>query len=355
MVKLLAFHLPQYHAFKENDEWWGKGFTDWNNVKKAQPLYEGHYQPRVPIDGYYNMLDKETHIRQAQLAKEYGIYGFCYYHYWFGGKILMEKPMEMVLNEKDIDFPYCICWANEPWTRSWDGKNREIIMPQIYGEQKDWQVHLEYLLPFFKDERYIKIDNKPLFVIYRTNEIKCCDEMIDYWNQECIKNGFNGIYICEERNAFQKEASCKNSNAILNFEPGYTRSLQRNAITKTYNFIKRKLGSKYIKESYSRMVMKISSRPIPVSMEKKEFIGAFSGWDNTPRRKTGGIISIGTNPHKFEKLLQTQIEKSNKNSSEFLFINAWNEWAEGAYLEPDNKFGYGYLQAVKNAVKKGSI
>lgn len=351
MVKLLAFHLPQYHTFPENDEWWGKGFTDWVNIKKAKPLYKGHNQPKVPIDGYYDMLDKKTHVRQAELAKQYGIYGFCYYHYWFNGKMLMEKPLEMILDEKDIELPFCMCWANEPWTRSWDGKSKEVIMPQSYGNKKDWEKHIQYLLPFFKDERYIKIDNKPVFVIYRTNYINDCDAIIAYWESICKENGFDGIYLVEELNGFQFKPTCKKTSAVLEFEPIYTHIKSKTVWKKAVIKLKERLGIPYSKYSYAKTCKKIINRPIAKYDNKKTFLGMFAGWDNTPRRKKGGEIAEDATAEKFYYALKKQVERSNSINSDFLFINAWNEWAEGAYLEADDRNGYSYLEAVKRVVE----
>ena len=245
MTKIIAFHLPQFHCIPENDEWWGEGFTEWTNTKKATPLYKGHYQPREPYkDNYYNLLDKESIKWQTDTAKKHGIYGFCYYHYWFNGKLLLEKPVEILLNEKDIEFPFCLCWANEPWTRAWDGGEKEVIMPQSYGNEENWEKHINYLLQFFKDERYIKIDNKPVFVIYRSNNINRCDELISYWNEKCVENGFNGIYLIEEINTFQDKPILKLSQAVLEFEPMLTVNNKASLVTKLNRRIKRVLRDK---------------------------------------------------------------------------------------------------------------
>ena len=175
-MRIIAFYLPQFHNIPENDEWWGDGFTEWVNVKKAEPIYEGHEQPRVPLDGnYYNLLDDDVKIWQAELAKKYGIYGFCYYHYWFNGKLLLEKPMEQMLENKKVDLPFCVCWANEPWTRAWVGE-KKVLIGQEYGTEKEWKEHFDYMLPFFRDDRYIKEDNRPLYVIYRPEIIPCLQE-----------------------------------------------------------------------------------------------------------------------------------------------------------------------------------
>ncbi|MDO4467512.1 MAG: glycoside hydrolase family 99-like domain-containing protein [Bacillota bacterium] len=348
MVKILAFHLPQYHAFKENDAWWGEGFTDWVNVKKSKALFSAHNQPRVPVDGYYDMLEKKTHIRQAQLAKEYSIDGFCYYHYWFDGKLLMEKPLEKILEEKDVDLPFCMCWANEPWTRSWDGKSKEVIMPQRYGNEKEWKEHIDYLLPFFQDERYIKVDKKPLFVLYRTNHINRCDEMIQYWDRICQEAGLAGIYVVEENNNFQEGSACAHSSAILDFEPGYTRSFDKTTVVKIKNKLSSFLGKKYSLFSYQDTCEHMIQRDVKKE-DKPHFLGCFTGWDNTPRRNEGGTIAQDASPALFEHYLRIQIQRSEAFGNSFLFVNAWNEWAEGAYLEPDTKYGYAYLEAVRNA------
>ena len=208
-MKIITFYLPQFHEIPENNEWWGKGFTEWVNVKKAQPLYEGHEQPRVPLnENYYNLLDPNVQVWQAKIAKEYGVYGFCYYHYWFNGKLLLEKPMENMLKNRDIDIPFCVCWANEPWTRAWVGETK-VLIPQLYGEKREWKEHFDYLLPFFKDSRYICDDGKPLVVIYRPEVIECLNEMLDYWNELAIQEGFEGVLnIISNFNLYMLDMIC---------------------------------------------------------------------------------------------------------------------------------------------------
>lgn len=350
MTKVIAFHLPQFHSFPENDEWWGKGFTEWTNVKKATPIYPGHHQPRIPLDyDYYNMLDRETRERQSKLAKQYGIYGFCYYHYWFDGKLLMEQPCEKLLEEKDIDLPFCFCWANEPWTRAWDGKTSVVLMAQRYGEEKEWQEHFEYLLPFFQDQRYIKIDNAPMFVIYRANSIPNCDKMIRFWNEACKTMGFSGIHIVEELNTFQGEPSCEASKAVVEFEPLNTQRIWRKHI-QIFAILR---GVCYARKprifKYDDIWQRIIRNPIP-NMKKKVYLGAFIDWDNSPRRQQKPTIYKNASPEKFERYFTIQLKKAEENQIDFVFINAWNEWAEGTYLEPDEKNGYRYLEAVRRAL-----
>ena len=222
-MKIIAFYLPQFHDIPENDEWWGKGFTEWVNVKKAQPLYKGHEQPRIPMnENYYNLLDDNVKIWQANIAKEYGIYGFCYYHYWFGGKLLLEKPMEQMLKNPKVDIPFCISWANEPWTKAWVNESK-VLIPQFYGGKKEWKEHFDYLLPFFKDNRYIKEDNKPLFIIYRAEVIDCLNGMLDYWTELAQQNGFSGMKYAYQNLTFDLMPNKDDSRFDYNieFQPSY--------------------------------------------------------------------------------------------------------------------------------------
>jgi len=216
--KIIAFYLPQFHAIPENDQWWGQGFTEWTNVKKAKSLFEGHYQPRIPANkNYYNLMDPGTIEWQINLAKQNNIFGFCYYHYYFEGKKLLEKPLENLLRRKDLDFPFCISWANHNWTRTWDGKEKKILMKQGYGNEKTWHEHFQYLLPFFQDKRYIKINNKPIFIIFWSSQFDKIDEMIELWNHLAKENGFDGMYFIEMLNHNQKKATSNLSSAVIEF------------------------------------------------------------------------------------------------------------------------------------------
>ena len=359
MPKLIAFHLPQFHCFPENDKWWGKGFTEWVNVKKAKPIYTGHIQPNVPLNqNYYDLSRKETRVWQAKTAKEYGLYGFCYYHYWFDGKLLMEKPLEALLAEPDIDFPFCLCWANEPWTRAWDGRTSTVIMPQRYGGEKEWKDHFDYLYQFFSDARYIKVDNKPMLVLYRTNNIENCDQMIAFWNEECRRRGFNGIHAVEEYNSFQDRPECSNAEAMVDFEPLYQLRRQRTTadnISKTIEHLRGKRLTRNIKSdlkvfSYKGIWEKICKAQFETN--KPVYLGAFVNWDNSPRRADKGQLCIGASPEVFEQYLRKQFQRARKQNVEFIFLNAWNEWAEGAYVEPDEQNGYGYLESIRRVTSE---
>jgi lipopolysaccharide biosynthesis protein len=357
-MKLISFYLPQFHEIPENNEWWGKGFTEWTNMKKARPLYLGHYQPREPFrDNYYDLSEPQVMVDQMKLAKKYGIDGFCFYHYWFGGKKLLEKPLEQMLVNKKADLPFCLAWANEPWTRAWDGMlgSKEVLMPQVYGGEEEWKKHFEYLLPFFQDKRYICVDGKPVFIIYRAKNIPKCQEMMEYWNQLAVKSGLQGLYYIQMNTAFGIDKNNRKFNASLDFEPMRTYGelgKVRHRIWKLQAELYYKLKaipiiSKLIlfKIDFDSFYQSIISRSN--GKRQKNFYGAFSGWDNTPRKGRQGLIITGSTPKKFEKYLEIQVEKSIREGNEFLFINAWNEWAEGAYLEPDKKYGYAYLKAIK--------
>lgn len=369
-MKIIAFYLPQFHNIPENDEWWGDGFTEWVNVKKNKPLYEEHYQPRVPLNNnYYNLLDDEVKIWQASLAKKYGIYGFCYYHYWFDGHLLLEKPMEQMLNNKKVDLPFCICWANEPWTKAWVGETK-VLMPQRYGNEKEWEAHFNYLLPFLKDKRYIKVDGCPLFVIYRPEIINCLNDMLDYWDKLAKKNGFKkGLCFAYQNVDFDLQKNKDDSRFDMNieFEPVYAyrdmfsgkhkmlKSLRRNLsnfLGKHYGIDLLHYGENFFNKnkpiSYDDAWKKILKRK-PES--DKNVPGAFVEFDNSPRKGKNAKIYQGATPEKFEKYMTEQIKRAKTvYKKDFLFITAWNEWAESCYLEPDEKYQYKYLEAVKQAL-----
>ncbi|MCH6267008.1 glycoside hydrolase family 99-like domain-containing protein [Neobacillus citreus] len=363
-MKIISFYLPQFHQIPENDEWWGEGFTEWTNMRNSKPLFEVHNQPKVPLnDNYYDLTNPETRKWQAEIAKKYNIFGFCYYHYWFRGKRLLEKPFDEVLKSKEPDFPFCLAWANEPWTRSWDGKNKEVLMPQNYGGRKDWEEHFNYLIQAFLDQRYIKIDNKPVFLIYRPSSIKDCNEMLEFWNMLARDNGLEGIYFIEMLTAFDNTPVSQHFKAKVEFEPMYTLGHHmdryfnlfkkfRNLVRKTsylFNFEHERLLNVV---DYDRVWDKILKRTRTVSDGASQtFYGAFVDWDNSPRKGREGLIMKGSSPEKFKTYLTEQIKTAKENNVEFIFINAWNEWAEGTYLEPDKKDGYKYLEAVKKALE----
>jgi len=342
-VKSIAFYLPQYHAIPENDESWGKGFTEWTNVKKAEPRFKGHYQPRIPADeiGYYDLMKhKNIFQKQIKLARENGIYGFCFYHYWFLGKKALEKPIEQFLKKNTLDFNFCLSWANEPWRKIWDGCDT-IIQEQSYGMNEDWIEHFNYLVQFFKDERYIKINGKPIILIYRSGHIEKFNEMMECWRDQASKKGFPGIYVISTLNNYDDSYVLRNKDidAVCEFPP----------LIKVCNVPSRTAGDTCVLDYdvvTSSLINTKKYHPV-------QFKGVFPGWDNTARRTSGAHVVHGSTPEKFKHYFRMQVLNT---VSEFpvgkrlLFINAWNEWAEGAYLEPDKKFGRRYLEAIKEVL-----
>ena len=361
-MKIIAMYLPQYHSFPENDEWWGKGYTEWTAVKRARPLFNGHIQPKVPLDGYYDLVhdQPETFRRQAELASKYGVYGFSIYQYWFKGHQLMEKPMEILLANPDINLRYCITWANETWTRTWYGLQENVLMAQEYGDEADWKKHFDYNLQFFRDPRYIKVGNRPVFQIYRTHDIEKLSEMKECWDRWARETGFDGLFWIGGNTAQTADSRRDLMDGWYDFEPGYTlnhhfsrvrrfRYILGTGVRHLRNVIVSKLtGGK------GRMIVE---RRIPIhwilenigtrSYEENEYPGIIAEWDNTPRRDYKGLIYTGAEPQYFEKMLGALRDKVSGRSEDFVFINAWNEWGEGAMLEPTKNSGYAWLEAVK--------
>lgn len=371
-MKIITFYLPQFHEIPENNKWWGKGFTEWVNVKKAKPLFNGHYQPRIPENkNYYNLLNKTTIEWQANIAKKYGIYGFCFYHYWFDGHMLLEKPMEIFLNDKNININFCISWANEDWTNAWtDGDNKTLIS-QTYGIKQDWIKHFNYFLKFFKDNRYIKINNKPLLIIYRPELIGCLNEMLDTWNELAIKEGFDGIEFAYQHYNFStiKNKDDSRFSYQIEYQPQYCmKEIENRKLIIVLKKLKNKADiffqkifhkkieissifkGNFKKYDYDELWNNILKRN---PENKKNVPGAFVGWDNTPRKGTRGSVVINNTPDKFESYMIKQINNAKeKYKKDMIFMFAWNEWAEGGYLEPDEKYKFKYLQAIKNSLEK---
>ncbi len=385
-LRPIAIHLPQFHPFPENDEWWGKGFTEWTNVTKAKPLYEGHYQPQLPADlGFYDLRLADCRLEQEKLAKEYGFYGFCYYHYWFNGKLLMERPLEEKLNNPKEDFPFMLCWANENWTRIWDGGENNILMAQDYN-MEDHIAHINYLMPFFKDERYIKIDGKAVFAVYRTTKIPEFDKVAEIWKQEAKKQGVE-LYITRFESFGERgeEFMSENIDASIEFQPHsglkvlndkeYQKSL---ANKENHKSLRDEISMATIKQSFDHWSKKLKlknisddGKPDGKIIEYSEFIQfdiehgksekvhhkfykcACPGFDNTARKSKNYVILKDSTPELFKHWVEEKIKLFTPYSEEenLFFINAWNEWAEGNYMEPNRKWGRAYLEALKDIFK----
>ena len=356
-VYLIAFYLPQYHPIPENDQWWGKGFTEWTNITKAKPLFSGHYQPHFPADlGYYDLRLPEVRQSQADLAKQYGIYGFCYYHYWFNGKQLLERPFNEVLASGKPDLPFCLCWANESWSRRWDGNDKDVLIEQTYGGKLDIHNHIQWLLRAFKDERYIRINGKPLFLIYRAREIPEIERMLNIWRQEANRAGLPGVYLCSVDSIWSRDwdPTIYNFEAAVEFHPAFgllpKKLLERRKLFKLWPWRQGQPNHRII--SYKDYVQYMLKRKYP---KHKMFHCVTPGFDNTPRRQNGLPASIihNSNPEDFGFWLHHTIEWTRNNmhdSEQIVFINAWNEWAEGNHLEPDQRFRHSFLEQVKIAL-----
>ncbi|OME65263.1 glycosyl transferase [Paenibacillus odorifer] len=361
-MKIISFYLPQYHEVTENNEWWGKGFTEWVNVKNSIPRFKGHQQPRIPLNkNYYDLTDSKSLKWQADLAKEYGIYGFCYYHYWFEGHLLLEKPAEIMLQDKSIELPFCFCWANHTWRRTWANKHKTVLLEQTYGDKEDWENHFNYFLPFFKDDRYIKNNEKPMLVIYNPSSIDRLEEMLSLWNQLALENGLNGISYSYQENAYATVDTPTSNMFDYGIEYQPSRALEvinkssSSIIKRTTNRIADAipiLRSRWTTLTYDYdKVWKCILNQQPLS--NKSIPGAFVDWDDSPRRKNRGSVSLGVTPGKFKKYLSQQIRRTKEvYQKDMLFVFAWNEWGEGGYLEPDELHNYKMLEAVREALQE---
>lgn len=349
-MKLISFYLPQFHEIPENNDAWGNGFTEWTNVKKAFPLYRGHRQPRVPFqDNYYNLLDESVMRWQADLANKAGIYGFCFYHYWFLGRMVLEKPVENLLKNKDIPLNYCFAWANEPWTKTWHGAggNKEILIPQTYGREDEWRRHYDYFRPFFFDGRYIKKDDRPVLLIYRLKNIPLFNRMLQHWNQWAVEDGFDGIFLISMNVCREPVEKSRWVNGTVDFEPNKTKSERLNQIERA---IQPKAKETFFWNRWAVRSIdydKINKEMLRVHHERNHFRTAFVDYDDSPRRCERAVITRGSSPRKFGRYLKKIMEQSKKEKNSFVFINAWNEWGEGNYLEPDTRYGYAYLNQIK--------
>ncbi len=352
----IAFYLPQYHPIPENDEWWGKGFTEWTGVTKAKPLFPGHYQPHLPADlGFYDLRLPESQQAQADLAREYGVHGFCYYHYWFNGRRLLERPFNQVLASGKPDFPFCLCWANEDWTRAWDGRSRDVLIGQNYCEEDD-QAHIRALAAAFCDRRYIRINDKPLFLVYRASKIPHPLKTTSAWREEAHKLGLGDLYLCKVESFHQEygDPTIDGFDAAIEFQPDWRNLGQPLQWGKLWG-LARKLGiaqaafGQHRVFEYSAVVERMLQRNLPAY---KQFPCVTPGWDNTARRKKDAVIFRNSTPELYQAWLKTAVERVSSNDAEeqIVFINAWNEWAEGNHLEPCQKWGKQYLEATKQVM-----
>ena len=360
----IAFHLPQFHPIPENDEWWGKGFTEWTNVVKAQPRFLGHYQPHLPTDlGFYDLRLPEARAAQAELAARYGIHGFCHYHYWFNGHQVLERPVNEIWKSGEPEFPFCLCWANENWTRQWDGLKSDILLEQKYSATDDL-AHIRSLMPIFLDRRYIRILNRPLFLVYRAKQLPEPEKTADIWRKEAERAGLKGLYLVRVESFGDEHGDPRSIgfDSSLEFHPrgalvGDLRIYRRRW------WHRRRLGTAepgmvdngvFDYEGYVRNALAAEAPGYP------QIPCVFPDWDNSPRRKQAATIFVNSTPETYERWLREVVNrrKARIGCSEapkiteqsLLFINAWNEWAEGCHLEPCQRWGRKYLEATRRAL-----
>ena len=335
-ARLIAFYLPQFHAIPENDTWWGKGFTEWTNVAQARPLFPGHYQPHVPADlGFYDLRFAEVRQAQADLARAHGVHAFCYYHYWFQGRRLLRRPLDEVLASGAPNFPFCLCWANESWTRTWDGLERDVLLEQRYSETDDRE-HGRWLIGVFKDRRYLRVDGKPLFLVYQAGGLPNAARTAAIWREEAHASGIGDIFLCAvESLRYDRVAPAAiGFDATVEFQPDWLMLPPATRMpegTKVYD--------------YGQVVDRMLEKPRP---EHRQFRSVATGWDNTARRRRNAILLHGTTPERYQHWLERVLHggQARRPGEELVFINAWNDWGEGAHLEPCQKWGRRYLEAT---------
>lgn len=347
--RLIAFYLTQFHPTPENDAWWGKGFTEWTNVTKAAPLFEGHYQPHLPTDlGFYDLRLRETRREQIAMAREHGIDGFCYHYYWFSGKRILNQPLDDMLADAQSDMPFCLCWANENWTRRWDAAEHEVLIAQQYLPDDDLNF-IKSLVPFFSDPRYIRLDGAPVLIVYRPQHLPDARKSLQVWRDYCASIGIEKIHLCAALTHGNDNYEQYGFDSGVEFPP-------HNLTIKTVNHLLR------FHKAFQGGVMQFAD--IAKSFLDRKYVGGnvfrsvFPSWDNAARRNERALVVLNGTPANYEYWLAESIRRTQKDFPEqerLVFINAWNEWAEGCHLEPDRKYGRAFLEANLRAAQGRSI
>jgi lipopolysaccharide biosynthesis protein len=343
--KLIAFYLPQFHPIPENDAWWGKGFTEWRNVVRARPNFKGHYQPHLPADlGFYDLRVPETRIEQAELARHHGIHGFCYYYYWFGGRRLLARPLDEMAATGTPDFPFCVCWANENWTRRWDGGNDDILIGQTYSADNDRRLVAD-LLPLFEDRRYIRVGTRPLLLVYRAGLLPSPRESAERFRETARRSGSDEPFLAAVEYPGMPDPREMGFDAAVEFPPHGMRAQTVTAQIERINPAYQGDVWDYISAAQNAIARPAPAYPL--------FRGVMTGWDNTPRLANNAQIFVNSHPDNYRRWLAAIVGATRSRNSpdmQLVFVNAWNEWAEGCHLEPDQAFGRGYLEATRAAL-----
>lgn len=341
--RLIAFYLTQFHPVPENDEWWGKGFTEWANVTKARPLFVGHYQPQLPTDfGFYDLRVRDTRRDQIRVAKEYGIDGFCYHYYWFSGKRLLNAPLDDMLADPESDMPFCLCWANENWTRRWDAAEHQVLIAQRYLPEDDLEF-IRSLQPFFADPRYIRVDGKPFLIVYRPQHLPDARRTAAVWRDFCRTAGIGEIHICAALTHGNLDYAQFGFDSGVEFPPhnmqcdNQAGRLSFHEPFSGYAVEYADVATAYLERRYA---------------QGNVFRGVFPAWDNTARTGSRAVIVLGSSPENYQHWLAETVRRTREDfpdGDRLVFINAWNEWAEGCHLEPDRKYGRAFLEATRTA------
>lgn len=348
-ARLIAFYLPQFHPIPENDEWWGMGFTEWTNTAKAKPLFKGHYQPHVPADlGFYDLRVPETRVAQADMALEHGIEAFCYYHYWFAGKRLLERPFSEVLASGSPDFPFCLCWANQTWTGIWHGSPNRVLIEQTYPGMDDHRRHFDALLSAFCDKRYLKVDGRPLFVVYSPMDLPDSARVLDFWRNLAAKSGFPDLFLVAEHweSDWDPKPFGFDASVTVSLWPWRYKGVPwSDPIGKIKGKVNRWRGRPKV-VLYEKVIDSLVADRIPGI---ESFPCVIPNWDNTPRSRGNGLVLHGSTPDLFRLHLRRALDRMRDIPRErrFVFVKSWNEWAEGNHLEPDLKFGRQYLEVLR--------
>jgi O-antigen biosynthesis protein len=345
-IRLVAFYLPQFHPIPENNRWWGDGFTEWTNVSKAIPQFMGHYQPHLPGElGFYDLRVEDVLRKQVDLARNYGLAAFCFYHYWFNGKTLLELPIEQFFNNKNIDFEFCLCWANENWTRRWDGQEDDILISQKHSPEDDIAL-IHHLKKYLMDDRYLRISGKPVILVYRPNLLPDPVQTASRWREWCRLNGVGEIYLVYAQSFENNNPIEYGFDAATEFPPGQAKMPN---ITRQLDIVNPEFSGKVFDyKNLAKCFMDRCEDKYPL------FKAVCPGWDNEARRPGKGRVFHGSSPGVYAEWLQKACDLTmTKDPDErLLFVNAWNEWAEGAHLEPDRKYGYAYLQATADVLHR---
>lgn len=350
-IKIIAFYLPQFHPIKENDEWWGAGFTEWHNVVKAKPLFKGHYQPKLPADlGFYDLRLPETREAQAELAREAGVCGFCYWHYWFGnGKRLLERPFNEVVESGKPDFPFCLAWANHSWyAKTWDPKKKDkLLIEQQYLGKEDNEKHFYAVLPAFKDDRYIKIDGKPVFVVFKPLQVENANDMIQQWQELAKKNGLPGIYFVGQGPKKEFEEMFKlGYDAVNHEEVNGIHAHQSNFVRAIKQFVRMTLKRPRCYDYPKAM----RDMLIPEDSAENVFPTICPNYDHTPRSGTKGLVFTNNTPQTFKAHAKQILDIVSSKNNKIIFLKSWNEWGEGNYMEPDDRYGKSYIKALREEI-----